>query len=59
MNNQRFKWHLMFTFQTLRAITVEEIGMEEASQDSNTNNNQDPLVSIKWLYSKLPTLNTK
>lgn len=30
--------------QTLRAITVEDIGIEESNQDPNTNNNQDPLV---------------
>ncbi|CAH0405880.1 unnamed protein product [Chilo suppressalis] len=31
---------------TLRAITVEEVGIEESSQDANTNNNQDPLLNM-------------
>lgn len=41
-----YPWREPNHSHTLRAITVEEIGIEEASQDANTNNNQDPLLNM-------------
>lgn len=41
-----YPWREPNHSHTLRAITVEEIGMEEANQDANTNNNQDPLLNM-------------
>ncbi|CAB3238575.1 unnamed protein product [Arctia plantaginis] len=41
-----YPWREPNHSHTLRAITVEEIGVEEANQDPNTNNNQDPLLNM-------------
>ncbi|XP_073942262.1 sickie isoform X4 [Choristoneura fumiferana] len=41
-----YPWREPNHSHTLRAITVEEIGIEEANQDPNTNNNQDPLLNM-------------
>lgn len=36
----------VYSLQTLRPITVDDVGGEESSQDATANNNQDPLVNI-------------
>ncbi|XP_026725916.1 protein sickie isoform X14 [Trichoplusia ni] len=41
-----YPWREPNHSHTLRAITVEDIGIEESNQDSNTNNNQDPLLNM-------------
>ncbi|XP_063545988.1 protein sickie isoform X2 [Cydia strobilella] len=41
-----YPWREPNHSHTLRAITVEEIGIEETNQDPNTNNNQDPLLNM-------------
>ncbi|CAH0722453.1 unnamed protein product, partial [Brenthis ino] len=41
-----YPWREPNHSHTLRPITVEDAGMEEANQDANTNNNQDPLLNM-------------
>ncbi|XP_022819521.1 protein sickie isoform X11 [Spodoptera litura] len=41
-----YPWREPNHSHTLRAITVEDIGIEESNQDSTTNNNQDPLLNM-------------
>ncbi|KAL0895843.1 hypothetical protein ABMA27_011871 [Loxostege sticticalis] len=41
-----YPWREPNHSHTLRAITVEDIGIEESNQDPNTNNNQDPLLNM-------------
>ncbi|XP_026324178.1 protein sickie isoform X9 [Hyposmocoma kahamanoa] len=41
-----YPWREPNHSHTLRAITVDDIGIEESNQDANTNNNQDPLLNM-------------
>ncbi|XP_052753884.1 protein sickie isoform X4 [Galleria mellonella] len=41
-----YPWREPNHSHTLRAITVEDIDIEDSNQDSNTNNNQDPLLNM-------------
>lgn len=39
-----------FFLQTLRAITVEDLSIEESNAEQNQNNTQDPLVSTHFPF---------
>ncbi|XP_013144271.1 PREDICTED: protein sickie-like, partial [Papilio polytes] len=41
-----YPWREPNHSHTLRAITVEEMSIEEANQEANRNNNQDPLLNM-------------
>ncbi|XP_052737276.1 protein sickie isoform X3 [Bicyclus anynana] len=41
-----YPWREPNHSHTLRPISVEDAGMEEANQDANTNSNQDPLLNM-------------
>ncbi|XP_013166740.1 PREDICTED: protein sickie isoform X4 [Papilio xuthus] len=41
-----YPWREPNHSHTLRAITVEEMSIEEADQEANRNNNQDPLLNM-------------
>ncbi|XP_072936202.1 protein sickie-like isoform X3 [Epargyreus clarus] len=41
-----YPWREPNHSHTLRAITVEDIGIEDANQDANTTQNQDPLLNM-------------
>ncbi|GBP57433.1 Protein sickie [Eumeta japonica] len=43
---QTYPWREPNHSHTLRAITVDDIEMDETNQDANNTNNQDPLLNM-------------